>query len=138
MVDGEADDGGGEPELDLGERERGVLGDDRDVAGGHQPDAAGAHRAQDLVTTGLLIVTTNRCSSTIRRAPSSIPTVVASERSAPEQNTRSADRTRTTRTSGSASADSRCANSSVTSCRLSAFLLCGESSVIVASGPATS
>ena len=66
-------------------------------------------------TTGLAIVTISRWSSTIRRAPSSIPSAVASERSAPEQNTVPVARTSTTRTSASASAARRCSNSSVTS-----------------------
>ena len=48
------------------------------------------------VTTGLSRVAISRCSATIRFAPSSIPTVVASERSAPEQKTFPSCRTSTT------------------------------------------
>jgi hypothetical protein len=88
-------------------------------------------------TTGLPMVAISRCSTTMRFAPSSIPTVVASERSAPEQNTLPSWRTRTTFTSGSASARSSRSNSSVTSCRESALRLCGESSVIVATDSTT-
>ena len=39
------------------------------------------------VTTGLSRVAISRCSATMRSAPSSIPAVVASDRSAPEQKT---------------------------------------------------
>ena len=56
------------------------------------------------VTTGLLSATIARCSATIARAPSSIGVVDASERSAPEQNTRPDDFSTTTRTSASWSA----------------------------------
>ena len=48
------------------------------------------------VTTGLSRVTMSRWRSTIRRAPSAIPTVVASDRSAPEQKTLPSCRTSTT------------------------------------------
>ena len=61
-----------------------------------------------------------------------MPSVVASDRSAPEQKTRPSARTSTTFTSGSAAARSSPSNSSVTSCRDSALRLCGESRVIVA------
>ncbi len=72
------------------------------------------------------------------RAPSSMPPSDASERSAPEQNTRSADRITTTTASSSAAARSSRSNSSVVSCRDSALRLCGESSVIVPTPSATS
>ena len=52
-------------------------------------------------TTGFGEATIRRWSSTIRRAPSAIPSPVASDRSAPEQNTRSAERISTTFTSSS-------------------------------------
>ena len=52
------------------------------------------------MTTGLSIVTIRRWSATIRRAPSAIPTVVASDRSAPEQKTLPSCRTSTTFTVG--------------------------------------
>ena len=89
------------------------------------------------VTTGLLSATIWRCMATIARAPSSMPSPEASDRSAPEQNTLPSARITTTFTSSSASAASRCANSSVTSCRDSALRLCGESRVIVATRSAT-
>ena len=90
------------------------------------------------VTTGLLSATMARCIATIARAPSSIGAVDASERSAPEQNTRPEDFSSTTRTSGSWSARANRSSSSVTSCRDSALRLCGESRVIVAIRSATS
>ncbi len=81
-------------------------------------------------TTGFGQATIARCTSTIRCAPTAIPTVVASARSAPAQNTSIAERITTTRTASSAPAVSRCSISSPVSCCDSAFLLCGESSVI--------
>ena len=90
------------------------------------------------VTTGLGSVSSCRWRSTIAFAPWSIPPVVASLRSAPEQNTRPDERISTTFTSSSSPAVVTCATSSVTSCRDSALRLCGESSVIVATGPSTS
>ena len=88
------------------------------------------------VTTGLSIDTISRCSSTIRRAPSSMPPALASDRSAPEQKTLPSARISTTRTASSAAARSSPANSSVTSWRDSAFRLCWESSVRVATASA--
>ena len=67
-----------------------------------------------------------------------MPWLVASDRSAPEQNTRPDDRITTTLAASSASADSSRSNSSVTSCRDSALRLCGLSSVMVATWSAIS
>ena len=78
------------------------------------------------VTTGLSRVAISRCSATIRRAPSSMPTVVASDRSAPEQKTFPSWRTSTTFTVSSAFARSSRSNSSVTSCWDRALRLCGR------------
>ena len=84
------------------------------------------------VTTGLSSVAIWRCSATMRLAPSSMPVVVASVRSAPEQNTVPSWRISTTLASGSPSARSSRSASSVTSCCERAFRLCWESRVIVA------
>ncbi len=89
------------------------------------------------VTTGLSMAAISRCRSTIRRAPTSMPSLDASARSAPEQNTLPSARIRTTRTDSSASAACRWPNSSVTSCRDRAFRLCWESKVIVATASST-
>ncbi len=89
------------------------------------------------VTTGLDMVAMRRWSATIRRAPTSMPSLAASARSAPEQNTGPAAVIATTRTSGSASAASSAAISSATSCRLKALRLCWLSRVMVARGPST-
>jgi hypothetical protein len=86
----------------------------------------------------LSIDTISLCSATMRRAPSSIPSAVASERSAPEQKTLPVDPINTTRTASSAAAVSRCPNSSVTSCLDRALRLCGESRVMVATASRTS
>ncbi len=90
------------------------------------------------VTTGSGWARIRRCRSTIARAPSAIEPVAASLRSAPEQNTRSADRSTTTFAPWSPAAWSRHSNSSPTSCRDSALRFAGESSVIVATPPSWS
>ena len=78
-------------------------------------------------TTGLGSVAIRRCSSTIWDAVCSMPSALASARSAPEQNVRPSARISTTLTSASASARASPSYTSWTSRRESALRLCWES-----------
>ena len=138
VVDGQADDRGGQAELHLGERERRVLGDDATSLAATIPMPPARTAPSTSVTTGLPIVAT---AAAARRSGARPP---PSRRRWPRTGRRRSRRPG--RRSGAARParpgrprpPPGAANSSVTSCRLSAFLLCGESRVIVASGPLTS
>ena len=73
----------------------------------------------------------------MRRAPCSMPSPVASARSAPEQKTRPSAAHQHDPDVGVGVRGLRCANSSVTSWRDSALRLCWESRVMVATASAT-
>ena len=95
---GQRDDRRRQPETHLGERERrGVGATPRCRSAATMPMPPARTAPWTRATNGLGEATIRRCSSTMVRAPSSMPSPVASDRSAPEQNTLPAARTTTTR-----------------------------------------
>ena len=102
------------------------VGGHHDVAGRDDADAAGAHRAPDHRDDRLGHRHDVALQPDDRLDADRHAVGEASDRSAPEQNTRSAEVTTTTRTDSSASARSSRSASSVTSWRDRALRLCGR------------